>query len=76
MQGARLCVRPGCPNPAEVALRYDYHARRVWLDRLETELAPGVWGMCGGHASGLTVPRGWHMEDNRRPLTLFPPQGA
>lgn len=71
MQRSHLCVRPDCSDVAEVALRYDYGERTVWLDPLPGELDPGVWGLCGGHANGLTVPHGWTRQD-RRPLTLLP----
>ena len=72
MRRSHLCVRPDCSAPADVALRYDYAERTVWLEQLITDPDPGVWGLCTGHADGLTVPHGWDRQD-RRPLTLLPP---
>lgn len=62
------CARPACAEPACAEMTYDYARRVVWLDALGTEDAGGVlWGLCAGHAANLRVPRGWAMEDRRRP---------
>ena len=66
MARSRLCARPDCSTPAEVALRYDYKERAVWLDDLgPAEAGPDAWGMCTAHADGLRVPHGWSTEDRR-----------
>ncbi|HZU73124.1 MAG TPA: DUF3499 family protein [Acidimicrobiales bacterium] len=72
MDHRRLCVRPDCSAPAEVALTYDYSQRTVWLDDLEEPMAVGAWGMCIGHANSLTVPSGWSRVDRRGQATAQP----
>ena len=48
----RQCTRTGCSEHAAVTLTYDYDNSHVWLDRLSPE-----------HASRLSVPHGWQLED-------------
>ncbi|MBG7605101.1 MAG: DUF3499 family protein [Actinobacteria bacterium] len=62
----RLCSRTGCSERAEVTLTYHYGQSRVWLDELIVEREPHAYDMCLNHASRLSVPHGWHIDDRRR----------
>ncbi len=68
----RSCARPGCAQPAVATLSYDYRARSAWLERLATEPHPMMHDLCDAHADGLSVPRGWRLEDRRTVAPLFP----
>jgi len=58
-------------------MTYDYANRVVWLD-LPGHLpgAGATWGLCAAHAQNLRVPRGWAMEDRRRPAAVLHPRIA
>ena len=61
----RLCERPGCGAPAEVAYGIDKNNLVVWVDNraiLERELAGRL---CRRHADALMPPRGWTLDDRR-----------
>lgn len=63
----RLCERPGCGAPAEVAYGIDHASLVVWVDNravFERELAGRL---CRRHAEALVVPRGWTVDDRREP---------
>ena len=68
----RTCARPGCSQPAVATLSYDYEGQRVWLDPLSPERHPMVHDLCERHSDGLSVPKGWRLEDRRAVLPLFP----
>ena len=59
----RQCTRTGCSEHAAVTLTYDYDNSHVWLDRLSPERDPHAYDMCDRHASRLSVPHGWQLED-------------
>jgi len=61
----RQCSRSGCSERAEVTLTYDYGRSQVWLDDLAVERDPHGYDMCLRHASRLSVPYGWHLDDRR-----------
>lgn len=61
----RLCSRTGCSEPAEVTLTYHYGRSKVWLDELIAEREPHAYDMCLSHATRLSVPHGWHIDDRR-----------
>jgi len=64
----RLCERPGCGAPAEVAYGIDKTSLLVWVDNraiLERELAGRL---CRRHADALVPPRGWTLDDRREPI--------
>jgi Protein of unknown function (DUF3499) len=65
---SRQCSRPGCAEPAVVALTYQYGRSHVWLDQLPAERDPHAYDLCGGHAASLSVPLGWKLVDRRTPL--------
>ena len=58
------CIRPGCGEPADAVLTYDYASSTVWLDDLG-EVVGGAWPLCGHHADGIKMPIGWSCEDRR-----------
>ncbi len=62
---SRHCARPGCGHPATATLTYHYGAQAAWLERLSTEAHPMTHDLCEAHADGLSVPRGWSLEDRR-----------
>jgi hypothetical protein len=59
----RSCARPGCSDLAVVTLGFDYRARVTWLDPLADEWHPMAYDLCDHHATAMTVPRGWRLED-------------
>ena len=64
----RLCERPGCGAPAEVAYGINASSLLVWVDNraiLERELAGRL---CRRHADALVPPRGWTLDDRREPI--------
>lgn len=61
----RSCARPGCGEPAQATLAYDYAASTVWLDDLAAEAHPSLYDVCRRHADALTVPNGWELVDRR-----------
>lgn len=64
---SRSCARPGCGRPAVATLSYAYADGVVWLEDLAAEAHPMVHDLCGAHADGVRVPRGWELRDERRP---------
>jgi len=68
---SRACARPGCSEQSVATLTYDYRGRAVWLDRLSVEPHPMTHDLCDRHASNLSVPRGWGLQDRRVVEPLF-----
>ncbi len=62
----RQCSRTGCSDAAAVTLSYHYGKSQVWIDQLSPEREPHMYDMCAYHAAGLSVPRGWHLDDRRQ----------
>lgn len=69
---SRHCARPGCGQPATATLTYRYEHQAAWLERLSPESHPMTHDLCEAHAEGLTVPRGWRLEDRRVVAALVP----
>ena len=68
----RLCERPGCSAPADVAYGFDADRLSVWLDALVTVQAMRHGVLCRRHADAMIVPLGWMLDDRREPtLRLF-----
>ena len=65
----RRCARPSCNDSASTTLAYDYANRTVWLDHLSDEAHPMTHDLCLRHADGLSVPRGWILQDRRTSVT-------
>lgn len=61
----RLCSRNGCSERAEVTLTYHYGRSQAWLDDLIAERDPHSYDLCERHASRLSVPTGWYLDDRR-----------
>lgn len=68
---SRHCARPGCNALANATLTYDYGNRAAWVERLSDEPHPMTHDLCERHANGLSVPRGWRLEDRRIVEPLF-----
>ncbi len=64
---ARQCSRPGCAELAVGTLTYQYGRAQVWLDALTPERDPHAYDLCQDHATRLSVPLGWHLDDRRLP---------
>ncbi len=62
---SRSCARPGCGNEAVATLSYAYADGLVVLEDLAAEAHPMVHDLCRTHASGLRVPLGWELRDDR-----------
>lgn len=74
---ARTCRRPGCARSATATLLLSYVEASVRIEALHAEPHPANWDMCGAHADGLGVPRGWTREDRReRAPRPEPPRAA
>ena len=70
----RLCERPGCSAPAEVAYGFDADARAVWLDSFSVAVEARSGVLCRRHADAMVVPVGWSLDDRRDPIPrLFRP---
>jgi hypothetical protein len=70
----RLCERPGCSAPAEVAYGFDPDRRLVWLDATIPGEVLLAGALCRRHADAMVVPRGWTLDDRRDPSPrLFRP---
>jgi hypothetical protein len=68
----RLCERPGCSAPAEVAYGFDADLLMVWLDQLPEVLGMRHGVLCRRHGDAMIVPLGWMLDDRREPtLRLF-----
>lgn len=66
---SRLCERPGCSAPADVAYGFDAESLVVWLDTFDAAqqgLRSG--GLCRRHANAMVVPLGWMLDDRREPV--------
>jgi hypothetical protein len=61
----RQCARTGCSEQAEVTLTYHYGRSQVWLDDLLPERDPHAYDLCERHATRLSVPAGWYLDDRR-----------
>lgn len=74
----RLCERPGCSAPAEVAYGFDADHLAVWLDLPSAPGAARAGALCRRHADAMVVPRDWTLDDRREPVPqLFrPPRRA
>ena len=68
---SRTCARPGCNQAATATLTYEYGSRTAWLDRLSAESHPMTHDLCERHADGLSVPKGWRLDDRRVVAPLF-----
>lgn len=68
---ARHCSRTGCTESATVTLTFQYASSLVWLDQLSGSREPHAYDLCDRHASRITPPTGWRLEDRRRPLTAL-----
>lgn len=56
---SRRCARPGCGQPADTTLSYDYARRLVWLDDLHFDNSPANHDLCRRHADRTQPPKGW-----------------
>ena len=68
---SRHCAKPGCNALAHATLTYDYANRTAWVERLAEEDHPMTHDLCERHANGLSVPKGWRLEDRRKVEPLF-----
>ncbi len=64
----RLCERPGCSSPAEVAYGFDAESLVVWLDAYDATQGSRSGGLCRRHADAMVVPLGWMLDDRREPV--------
>lgn len=64
----RLCERPGCSAPAEVAYGFDADALAVWLDSFSVAVEARSGVLCRRHADAMVVPIGWSLDDRRDPV--------
>lgn len=64
----RLCERPGCSSPAEVAYGFDAESLVVWLDAYDASQGTRSGGLCRRHADAMVVPLGWMLDDRREPV--------
>jgi len=62
---SRRCARPGCGQPADTTLSYDYARRLVWLDDLHFDNSPANHDLCCRHADRTQPPKGWELRDRR-----------
>jgi len=61
----RLCARPGCGTAAAATLRFQPTQREAWLVDLDDTASRTEGDLCARHASGLVLPRGWQLHDER-----------
>jgi len=72
---ARQCARFGCCAPATATFTFDSASRTVWLDTpLDGNARAGE--LCARHATSLTPPRGWNVEDRRTVPAVSSPSAA
>ncbi len=64
----RLCERPGCSTPADVAYGFDADALAVWLDGFDMAQGSRSGVLCRRHADAMVVPLGWMLDDRREPV--------
>jgi hypothetical protein len=57
-----------------VTLTYQYGRAQVWIDDLSVERDPHDYDLCDRHATKLSVPNGWRLEDRRVRRLLVVPQ--
>ncbi|MET0904230.1 MAG: DUF3499 family protein [Acidimicrobiales bacterium] len=62
---SRTCAKLGCNTSAVATLTYDYASRTAWMEHLGDEAHPMRYDLCPDHAGGLTVPKGWALQDRR-----------
>ena len=65
---ARLCERPGCSDPADLAYGFDVDRLMVWLDALRVAQGARSGVLCRRHALSMVVPLGWAIDDRREPV--------
>ena len=46
-------------------MTYHYGRSQVWLDDLLPERDPHAYDLCERHATRLSVPEGWYLDDRR-----------
>ena len=63
----RRCARPLCGVEASATLTYDYANASVRIEPASPVGHPMDHDLCADHADRLVVPRGWELEDRRRP---------
>jgi hypothetical protein len=54
-----------CSEPAAVAYGFDAARLLVWLDALIDDDRARAGALCARHATGLTAPQGWWLDDRR-----------
>lgn len=64
----RLCERPGCSTPADVAYGFDAESLSVWLDTFDAAQGSRAGALCRRHADAMVVPLGWMLDDRRDPV--------
>jgi Protein of unknown function (DUF3499) len=62
----RQCSRPTCAESAAATLTYQYAKGIVWVDLMTAERDPHGYDLCERHASRISVPHGWRMDDRRQ----------
>jgi hypothetical protein len=62
----RLCARPGCGADAAATLRFLPIQREASLVDIDVTSARTEGDLCEEHALTLTLPRGFHLSDERR----------
>jgi len=62
----RLCARPGCRAEAAATLRFLPIQREASLVDIDVTSARTEGDLCEQHALTLTLPRGFHLSDERR----------
>lgn len=67
---SRICARPSCHSHAVATLSYSYADGIVWVEDLTSEAHPMVHDLCGSHAEGIVMPRGWECRDIRTVATI------
>ena len=66
----RVCKKTACPREAVASCGFDYSTRKAWIAPLHPDPHPSSYDLCDGHASALTPPRGWSLDDLREPATV------
>jgi Protein of unknown function (DUF3499) len=64
----RLCARRGCGADAAATLRFLPIKREASLLDIDVTSARTEGDLCERHATALTLPRGFHLNDERRVL--------
>ena len=64
------CTR--CTSLATALMRFEYAGARIWLDDFDASTDVSAYPFCDRHASSMTPPVGWSLDDRRSPMqTLF-----